>query len=58
MISGSSLEIVDWLRSVGGFHGVQACSGVLMVMRWLVLEKVPEIAALWGQLCFTAKSPW
>jgi hypothetical protein len=29
-----------------------------MVMRWMVLEKVLKVVALWGWLCFTAKSPW
>jgi hypothetical protein len=24
----------------------------------MVLKKVPEVTTLWGQLCFTAKSPW
>jgi hypothetical protein len=58
MTSGSRLEMIDSPKSVGGFHGVRTCSGVFMVMRWMVLEKVPEIAALWGRLGFTAKSPW
>jgi hypothetical protein len=57
MTSGSSLEIVGWPRSAGGFHSVWACSGVFTVMRWIVLEKVPEVTTLWGQLCFIAKSP-
>jgi hypothetical protein len=48
MTSGSTLEIVGWPRSVGGFHGVRACSEVFMVMRLMVLEKVPEVATLWG----------
>jgi hypothetical protein len=48
MTSGSSLEIVGWPSLVGVFHGVQACYGVFMVMRWTVLEKVPEVATLWG----------
>jgi hypothetical protein len=58
MTNGSSLEIVGWPRSVGGFYGVRAYSRVFTVMSWMVLEKVLEVAALWGQLCFTAKSPW
>jgi hypothetical protein len=58
MTSGSSLEIVSLPRSVGGFHNVWAYSRVFMVLRWTVLEKVPEVAALWGRLCFSAKSPW
>jgi hypothetical protein len=58
MTSGSSLEIVSLKRSVGCFHGVRAYSGVFMVMWWTVLENVPNVAAMWGRLCFTAKSPW
>jgi hypothetical protein len=58
MTNGSSLETVGWSSSVGGFHGVQAYFGFFTVMRWTTLEKVPEVAALWGQLCFTAMSPW
>jgi hypothetical protein len=58
MTSGFSLEIVGLSRLVGGFHDVRACSGVFIVMRWMVLEKVLEVATLWGRLCFTAKSPW
>jgi hypothetical protein len=30
MTSGSKLEMVDLPRSVGGFHGVQACSGAFL----------------------------
>jgi hypothetical protein len=33
MTSGSSLEIVGWPTFVGGFHGVQVCSRVFIVMR-------------------------
>jgi hypothetical protein len=58
MTSGSILEIVSLKRSVGGFHGVRAYSGVFMVMWWMVLENVPKVAAMSGRLCFTAKSPW
>jgi hypothetical protein len=32
MTSGSSLEIVGWPRSVGGFHSVWACSGVFLAL--------------------------
>jgi hypothetical protein len=28
------------------------------MMRWTMLEKVPRVAALWFQLCFTAKFLW
>jgi hypothetical protein len=55
MVSGSRLEMVDSSRSVGGFHGVRACSGVFLVMRWTMLKKVPRVAALWDWLCFAAK---
>jgi hypothetical protein len=24
----------------------------------MILKNVPEVVSLWGQLCFTAKSPW
>jgi hypothetical protein len=48
MTSGSSLEIVGWPRSIGGFYGVQACSVVFMVMRWIVLKKAPEVATTTG----------
>jgi hypothetical protein len=58
MTNGSSLEIVGWPRLVGGLHSVRAYSGVFTMMRWTVLEKVPKVVALWGQLCFIAKSPW
>jgi hypothetical protein len=58
MTSGPRLEMVGSPRLVRSFHGVRACSGVFMVMRWTVLEKVSEIDALWGWLCFPAKSPW
>jgi hypothetical protein len=40
---GSSLEIVGWPRSVGGFHGAHACFGV-----FTVLVKVLEVVALVG----------
>jgi hypothetical protein len=58
MISGYRLEIVGSSRSVGVFHGVQACSGDFLVMRWMMIERVPGVATLWGQLCFTAKCLW
>jgi hypothetical protein len=58
MTSGSKLEKISLLRSVGGFHGVQVCSGVFLVMRWMMLEKVLVVAALRGWLCFVAKSSW
>jgi hypothetical protein len=45
-------------RSVGGFHGVRAYSGVLLAMRWTILEKVPGVTALWDWLSFTAKFLW
>jgi hypothetical protein len=46
MTSGSICEIVSSLRLVGGFHGVRAYFGVFLAMRWLMLEKVPGVAAL------------
>jgi hypothetical protein len=58
MTSGSRLEIVDSSRSIGVFHGVRACSGVFLAMRWMIIEKVPRVAALSGRLCFAAKSLW
>jgi hypothetical protein len=39
--------MVDLLWYVGGFHGVQACSRVFLTMRWMMLEKVPGVAAMW-----------
>jgi hypothetical protein len=48
MTNGSSLEIVGWPRLVGGLHSVRAYSGVFTMMRWTVLEKVPEVVALWA----------
>jgi hypothetical protein len=27
-----------------------------MAMRWMMIEKVPRVAAFWGQFCFAAKS--
>jgi hypothetical protein len=58
MTSGSRLDIVGLSRSVGVFHGVRACSGVLLAMRWMMIEKVPRVTALWGWLFFAAKSLW
>jgi hypothetical protein len=58
MTSESRLEIVGSSRSVRVFHGVWACSGVFLAMRWTIIEKVPGVAALWGRLCFAAKSLW
>jgi hypothetical protein len=46
MASGSICEIVGSLRSVGAFHGVWAYSGVFLVMRWMMLEKVPGVTTL------------
>jgi hypothetical protein len=42
MTSGSRLEMVGSSRSVRGFHGGRACSGVFLVMRWTMLENVLE----------------
>jgi hypothetical protein len=58
MIIGPKLEIVDSSSSVGGFHGVRACSGVFSAMRWMMIERIHGVAALWGWLCFTVKSLW
>jgi hypothetical protein len=58
MTSGARLEMVGSPRSVGGFHDVQACSEVLLVMRWTMLKKVPGVTALWDWLCFAAKFLW
>jgi hypothetical protein len=44
---------VDW-----GFHGLLVSSGVFLVPRWMVLEKVLGVAASWGQPCLAAKSSW
>jgi hypothetical protein len=32
MISGSKLKMVDLPRSIGDFHGVWACSGVIQAL--------------------------
>jgi hypothetical protein len=48
MISGSRFEIVCSSRSVGDFHGVRAYSRVFLPMRWMMIEKVLRVAALWG----------
>jgi hypothetical protein len=58
MTSGFRLEIDGSSRLVGGFHNVWACSRVFLVMRWMILEKVLGVAALWDQLCFAAKFLW
>jgi hypothetical protein len=58
MTSGSRLEMVGSLRSVGGFHGVQACSRVFLAMRWMMLDKLSGVTALWDRLCFGAKFLW
>jgi hypothetical protein len=49
MTSGSICEIVDSSRSVGRFHSVWAYSVVFLAMSWMMLEKVPGVAALWAQ---------
>jgi hypothetical protein len=54
MTSRSRLKMVGSSRSVGGFHGVRACSGVFLAMRWTMLEKVLGVTALSDRLCFTA----
>jgi hypothetical protein len=58
MTSGSRLEIVSSSRLVGVFHGVRASSGVFVAMRWMMIEKVLGVTALWDQVCFGAKSLW
>jgi hypothetical protein len=55
MTSGSICEIIDSLRSLGGFHVVRACSGVFWAMRWTMLEKVPSVTALWAWPSLEAK---
>jgi hypothetical protein len=55
MTSGSICEIVSSLRLVGGFHGVRAYFGVFLAMRWLMLEKVPGVGALWAQPSLVAR---
>jgi hypothetical protein len=35
-----------------------ACSGVLQVMRWLVLEKVPRVTTLWDRPFLETRLPW
>jgi hypothetical protein len=46
MTSGSRHEKVSLPRSAGGFHDVQACTGVFLAMRWMMLGKVPVITTL------------
>jgi hypothetical protein len=58
MTSGFRLEIVSLPRSVGVFHGVRDYSGVFLMMRWMMIKKVPGVAALWGRLFFASKSLW
>jgi hypothetical protein len=58
MTSGFRLEIVGSSRLVGVFYGVWACHGVFLAMRWMIIEKFPVVVALWGRLCFAAKSLW
>jgi hypothetical protein len=48
-------EMVGSLRSVGGFHGVRAYSVVFLAMRWMMLENVPGVTALWARLSLEAK---
>jgi hypothetical protein len=48
MTSGSRHEIVGLSRSIGVFDSVWAYSGVLPVMRWVMIEKVSGITALWA----------
>jgi hypothetical protein len=55
MTNGSICEIVGSSRLVGGFHGVWAYSGVFLVMRWTMLEKVPGVAALWARPSLVVK---
>jgi hypothetical protein len=47
MTSGSRLEKVDSLRSVGGFHGVWACSGVFEAPSYYYLGPPWQ----WGGRC-------
>jgi hypothetical protein len=58
MTSGYRLKIVGSSRLVGVFYDVWAYSGVFLAMRLTMTEKVPGVAALWGQLCFVANSLW
>jgi hypothetical protein len=39
-------------------YDLLVCLGVLQVMRWSVLEKVPRVTALWGHLFLEARLPW
>jgi hypothetical protein len=55
MTSGSRHDMVSSPRLVGGFHDVQTCSGVFLVMRWMMFEKVSGVTALWAQLSSEAK---
>jgi hypothetical protein len=55
MTSGSRHDMVSSLRLVGGFHDVRTCSGVFLVMRWMMLEKVLGVTALRAQLSSKAK---
>jgi hypothetical protein len=56
MTGGSRLEIVSSSRSVGVFYGVLTYHGVFLAMRWMIIENFPGVVALWGWLCFAAKS--
>jgi hypothetical protein len=54
MMSGSRLEKVSLLRSIGGFHGVQACSGVFWTPYyfspgpgWFLESLLSEVFAWW-----------
>jgi hypothetical protein len=46
---GLDFEKVSSSRSVGVYLGVRAYSGVFLVMRWMMIKKVPGVTALWAQ---------
>jgi hypothetical protein len=50
---GGRLDEVSW-----GFHGLLICSGVFLMPRWTMLEKVLGVAASWGRPYLVAKSSW
>jgi hypothetical protein len=50
---GGQFAEVGW-----GFCGILICPGVLLMLRWMMLEKVLVVAASWVQPCLVAKSLW
>jgi hypothetical protein len=50
---GGRFAEVSW-----GFHGLLVCSGVFLMLRWMMLQMVLGVTASWGQPCIVAKSSW